>query len=84
MPGVVLVGFELVFSTFEISLFNSFAFVVFFLAFASCDDEFDIAAAAEKFHGDELETVLSGAGELGKLTFRDEEFNVAGGVGAES
>lgn len=83
MPGVALVGFELVSSTFEISLFYGFAFVVFFLTFAGGDDELDIATAAEKFHGDELVAVLFCAGKLGELAFRDEEFDITRGVGAE-
>lgn len=73
----------LVSSTFEISFFNGFAFVVFFLSLAGCDDEFDVAATTEKFYGDELIAVLFRASELGELTFGDEEFDVALGVGAK-
>lgn len=83
MPGVALVGFELVSSTFEISLFYGFAFVVFFLTFTGGDDELNIAAAAEKFHGYELVAVLFCAGKLGELAFRDEELDIARSVGAE-
>ena len=87
--GVGLVGVRggigsfLVAAAGEVALFNSFAFVVFLLALAGGDDEFDVAAAGEQADGDELETVLLGAGEGLELFLRGEKFQGAGGVGAE-
>lgn len=69
--------------TVDISLFDSFALVVFFLTFAGSDDELNVATAGEETDGDELEAVLFGAGELANLFASGEEFNVALGVGAE-
>ena len=74
----------LVSSTFEIPFFNGFAFVVFFLTFAGCDNKFNIAATGEKFDRDELEAVLASAGEVEELAFGDEEFNVTLSIGTES
>ena len=67
----------------EVAFFDGFAFVVFFLAAAEGDDEFDVAAAAEQFDGDNGEAGDFLFGEGGNLFFGGEEFDVASGVGAE-
>jgi len=77
------IGSFLVAAAGEVALFNSFAFVVFLLALAGGDNEFDVATAGEQADGDELEAVLLSAGEGLELFLRGEKFQGAGGVGAE-
>lgn len=64
--------------------FNGLAFIVFLLTAAGGNDEFDMATTGEYFDGDKLETVLFGAGEVAELAFGNEQFEIAGGFGAES
>lgn len=81
---VVGIGSFLVAAAGEVALFNGFAFVVFLLALAGGDNEFDVAAAGEQADRDELEAVLFGAGEGLELFFGGEKFQGASGVSAES
>lgn len=74
----------LVFPSHDIALLDRLAFVVFLLAFTGGNDKFNIASAAEKLDGYELESFLLGAGELGELLLRNEKLDITGSVGAES
>ena len=66
----------------EVAFFDSFALIVFFLAFTSSDDKLNIATASEQTNWNNLKAVLFGACEGIKLTLGDEELEVFGGFGA--
>ena len=68
----------------NVAFFDGFAFVIFFLAFASGNDELDVTPAGEKFDWNELEAALLGALEAEKLFFGDEELEIALGIGTKS
>lgn len=65
-------------------MLNSLSFVVFFLAFTSSDDKFNIASTSEEAHWDELEAILFGASELADLFACGEELDITLCIGAES
>lgn len=67
----------------NVAFFDGFALIIFFLALAGRDDEFNIAATSEKADWDELVAFDFGAGEGGELFFSDEKLNVALGIGTE-
>ena len=71
-------------STVEVSFFNGFAFVVFFLAFSESDDEFYVAGATEKLNGDDSEAGGFFFFERCDLFFGREEAEISGGVGTKS
>lgn len=59
------------------------AFVVFFLALADGDGEFDVAGAAIEADGDDGGTVDLGAFKFANLLLGSEELDVSGGIGAK-
>lgn len=71
-------------STVEVALFDSLAFVVFFLSLAESDDELDMATAGEEFNGDDSETGSFLFFESEDLFFGCEKTEIAGGIRAES
>ena len=68
----------------DVTLFDGFAFVVFFLAATEGNDEFDVAGATEELDRDDGVAGDFLPLEGGNLLFGGEEFDVWRGFGAES
>lgn len=70
-------------ATGNIAFFDSFAFIVFLLAFSCGDDEFNVTASCQDSYWYKLQTVLTGASKTDELFFSDKELYVTYGIGIE-